>query len=163
MIERIQSKTQKTKVIILYDETPKQFLKPTHQGPKKSKMTPKLSQNQMLELKELQDIEIVQLLEQTPKQFLNQPPPKTSPFGPQNVNNYPKTKSKSKVRIKETQKMKIVQLYEQALKQFFNPARPQKQPIKAPKIEKMTQKLSQNQKSELKELFNYISRPQSSF
>ena len=48
----------KTKVVSLHKKTPKQFLNPTptpkiaDKGPKKSKMTPKLSQNQMSQLKE---------------------------------------------------------------------------------------------------------------
>ena len=46
------------KVVQLYEWTPKQLLNPTltpksaHSGPKKIKTTPKLSQNQMTELKE---------------------------------------------------------------------------------------------------------------
>ena len=58
MIEQKKSKTQKTKVISLYEETPKHFLNPTPTpkivdwGPKKSKMAPKLSQKQMSEIKE---------------------------------------------------------------------------------------------------------------
>ena len=50
MIESKQSKTQKTKVISLCQENPKQFLK--------SKMISKLSQNQMSELKETQKINV---------------------------------------------------------------------------------------------------------
>ena len=48
MIEQKQSKTLKTKVNSLYEETPKQFLSPTqapkvaHQGPKKAKNDPKI-------------------------------------------------------------------------------------------------------------------------
>ena len=48
--------TKKMKVVQLYNETSKQFLIPTptpkiaRQGPKKSKMTPKVSQNQISEL-----------------------------------------------------------------------------------------------------------------
>ena len=58
MIEQKQSNILK-KGLFLYEETPKQFLNPTpfpklaHQGTKKLEMTPKLSQNQNLELKEL--------------------------------------------------------------------------------------------------------------
>ena len=80
MIEQKQSKTQKTKVISLYQETPNQLLYPkpapkiTHQGPKKSNMTPKLSQNPMSELKETLKIKAVHLHEQTQKQFLNHSP-----------------------------------------------------------------------------------------
>ena len=56
MIEQKESNTLK-KFISLYEETPKQFLNPAptpniaNESPKKSKLTPKLSQNQKLELK----------------------------------------------------------------------------------------------------------------
>ena len=71
-----------------------------HQGPKKYKMTPKLSQNQRSELKETQKMKVIQLPEQTPKQFLNPfPDPKNSPLGPKKVKNDPKIKSKSKTFI----------------------------------------------------------------
>ena len=59
MIEQKESKKQKTKVISLYEETPKHFFEPclNHKniplGPQKSKRTLKLSQNQKSELKEL--------------------------------------------------------------------------------------------------------------
>ena len=48
---------EKMKGVQLYELTPEQFLNPTlnpkiaHEGPRKSKITPKLSQNQMSELK----------------------------------------------------------------------------------------------------------------
>ena len=77
MIKQKYSNILKTKVLSLYEKTPKQFLNPTptpkiaHWGPKKLKMTPKSSQNQKLEFKELQKIKVVQLHEYTPKQFLN--------------------------------------------------------------------------------------------
>ena len=50
--------TKKMKVVQLHNETSEQFFIPTpapkiaRLGPKKSKMTPKLSQNQMSELKQ---------------------------------------------------------------------------------------------------------------
>ena len=50
--------TKKMKVVQLYERTPKQLSNPTptskkgHQGLKKSKMTPKLSRNQISELSE---------------------------------------------------------------------------------------------------------------
>ena len=56
--------SQKMKVVQLYEWTPKQLLRPTptiniaHQGPKKSKMTQKLSQNKMSELKETKKIKL---------------------------------------------------------------------------------------------------------
>jgi len=49
--------TKKMKVVQLDEQTPKQLSNPTptpkiaHQGPKTSKMTPKLSQNQISEFK----------------------------------------------------------------------------------------------------------------
>ena len=45
--------------------------------PKKSKMTPKLSQNQKSELKETQKMKVFQLLEYTPKQLSNPSPTPT--------------------------------------------------------------------------------------
>ena len=65
------------KVVQLHEYTPKQFLNPSltpkigRQGPKKSKMTPKFSQNQISELKEAKKMKVVQLHEQTPKQLSN--------------------------------------------------------------------------------------------
>ena len=67
---------QKMKVVQLYEWTPKKFLNPTmnpkkaHQGPKNTKMTPKLNKNQMSELKETLKMKVVQLHESTSKQFL---------------------------------------------------------------------------------------------
>ena len=40
-------------------------------GPKKVKNDPKIESNQTLQLKKTQKIKVVQLLEYTPKQFLN--------------------------------------------------------------------------------------------
>ena len=68
-------------------------------GPKKSKTTQKLSQNQMSESKETTKMKVVQLHEYTPKQLSNPTPTPKKPIGPQKINNYPKIKLKSKVRI----------------------------------------------------------------
>ena len=55
----------------------------------------------MSELKVTKKMKVVQLHEQTPKQFLNPTQPKKIyPLGPQKVKNGPKIKSQSKVRIK---------------------------------------------------------------
>ena len=76
MIEQKQSKTQKTKVISQYEETPKQFLNPTptpklaNQVPTNSKMTQKLSQNQKLQWKTTQNTKVVQLHKQTQNLYL---------------------------------------------------------------------------------------------
>ena len=57
------------KVVQLHEWTSTNFLNPTlnpkivHYGPKKSKTTPKLSQNQMSELKETKKIKVVALYE----------------------------------------------------------------------------------------------------
>ena len=69
--------TQKMKVVKLHEQTLKQCMNPSPtpkiapQGPKKSKMTPKLSQNQTSELKETKKMKVVKLHEQTPKQLSN--------------------------------------------------------------------------------------------
>ena len=106
MIEQKKKNTLKTKVISLYQETPKQFLNPTptpkiaRQGPKKSKMAPKLSQNQISESKVTQKMKVVQLHEQTPKQCLSPSrTPKIARQGPQKVKNDLKIKLKVNVRI----------------------------------------------------------------
>ena len=68
------------KVCQLHKQTPKQLWSTTptptiaHQGTKKSKMTPELSQNQKSELKKTQKIKGVRLQEQNPKQVLNPTP-----------------------------------------------------------------------------------------
>ena len=49
-------------------------------GPQKVKTTPKLSQNQMSELKETKKMKIIALYEQTPKQFEPDPNPQNSLF-----------------------------------------------------------------------------------
>ena len=69
--------TKKMKVVQLHEQTPNQLLNPTptpkiaRQGPKKSKMTTKLSQNQMSESKVTQKMKVLQLHEQTAKQCLS--------------------------------------------------------------------------------------------
>jgi len=45
-----------------------------HLGPKNSKMTPKMSQNKMSELKKTKKMRVVQLHEWTQKQFWNSTP-----------------------------------------------------------------------------------------
>ena len=68
------------KMVQLHEQTPKQYLnsiptpKIAHLGPKKSKITPELSQNQKSELKKTQKIKGVRLQEQNPKQVLNPTP-----------------------------------------------------------------------------------------
>ena len=63
-------------------------------------MTPKLGQNQMSELGETKKMKVVQLHNETSKQFFDPySNPKNSPLGPQKVKNDPKIKSKSNVRI----------------------------------------------------------------
>ena len=92
-------------------------------GPKKSKMTPTLSQNQMQmsEFKESYKMTVVKLHELTPKQFLsptlNQKQPNRAPKSQSN----PKIKSE----LKETKKMKIIALYKQTPKQFEPDPNPQ--------------------------------------
>ena len=97
--------TKKMKVVHLHNETSKQFLIPTstpkitHQGPKKSrtnpkqparapqikKRYPKSSKNQISKLTKTQKMKVVQLHEQTPKQYLNpSPTPKIARQGPKN-------------------------------------------------------------------------------
>ena len=63
-------------------------------------MTPKLSRNLIPELKETQKMKVVQLHEQTPKQFLNpSPTPKIVHQGPKKSKMSPKLGQKSNVRI----------------------------------------------------------------
>ena len=63
------------KVVNIHEWTPKQFLSPTLNpkniliGLKKVKTTPKLSQNQMGEMKETMKMKIIALYEKTSKQF----------------------------------------------------------------------------------------------
>ena len=96
------------KVCQLHKYTPKQLWSPTptptipHQGTKKSKMTPELSQNQKSELKKTQKIKGVRLQEYNQKQVLNPTPtPKIAHQG-RKSQKLPQKKSKSKVRIEVT-------------------------------------------------------------
>ena len=65
------------RVVEVHEWTQKHLSNPTptpkiaHWGPKKSKMTPKLSQNKMSELKVTLKMKVVQLHEWNPKQFLS--------------------------------------------------------------------------------------------
>ena len=108
------------KVVQPHKSTPKQLTNPTltpkiaPQGPKKSKMTPKLSQNQMSEFKVTQKMKVVQLHEQTPKQILNPTPTqKIAHQGPKKSKITPKLSQNQRSELKETQKMKVIQLPEQ--------------------------------------------------
>ena len=128
--------SQKMNVVQLHEWTPKQFLHPSlnpkiaHQRPIKSKMTPKLSQNQMSEVEETQRIKVVQLYEWTPKQFLN---PilnnKNGPLGARKSKNDPKIMSK----LKEAKKTKVVPQYKLIPKQFEPDPDPQNSLILPPK------------------------------
>ena len=117
------------KVVQLHEQTPKQFLNPSptpkiaRQGQKKrSKMTPKLSQNQMSESRVTQKNKVVQLHEQTQKQCLDpSPTPKNSPLGPKKVKLSLKLSRNKILGLKKTKKMKVVHLHNQTLKQFSNP------------------------------------------
>ena len=105
----------------------------------------------MSELKETQKMKVIQLHEQTPKQFLNpSTAPKIARQGPKKSKMTPKLSQNQMSELKETKKMKVVQLHERTPKHFSNPTPTQKQPIRAPKS-KITPKLIQNQMSELKE------------
>ena len=144
MIEQKQSNTLKTKVISLHKETPKQFLNPTptpkiaHQGPKNSKITPKLSQNQMSELKETQKMKVVQLHEQTLKQCLNpSPTPKIACQGPKKSKKMtPKLSQNQMSELKETKTMKIAQQHEQTSKQLSHHSPTPKLAHQGPKSKK---------------------------
>ena len=116
MIGQKQSNTLKTKGLSQYKETPKHFLNPTltlkiaYQGPKKLKMTTKSSQNQKLELKNLQKIKVVQLCEQTPKKFKNSTQtPKIARKGPKKISNDPKTAHYGSKELKMVPKLSEIQ------------------------------------------------------
>ena len=97
--------TQEMKIVQLYELIPKQFMNPTptakiaHYGPKKSKMTPKLSQNQKVKLKK--KTQKIKIQEQAQKHFFEPyPNPKNSLFfSPQSqkkiIHKLDKTKSKN--------------------------------------------------------------------
>ena len=98
----------------------------------------------MSELKKPQKIKVVQLHEYEPKY----PDQDNSPLESQRVKNDPKIKSK----FKETQKMKVIHLHEQAPKHFFfDPTSTPRIDLQGSRKSKMTPRLSQIQKSELKE------------
>ena len=115
------------KVVQLHEQTPKQFLNPStapkiaRQGPKKSKMSTKLSQNQKSEVKESQKMKVVQLHEQTPKQLSNPTiTPKPAHQGPKKKKMTPKLCKIQMSELRESQKMKVVQLHEKTQKQVSN-------------------------------------------
>ena len=102
--------TKKMKAVQLHEQTRKQCMNPSptpkiaRQDPKKSKMTPKLSQNQMSALEETKKMKVVQLHEQTPNQLLNPTPiPKIARQGPKKSKKDPKIESKSNVRIERNE------------------------------------------------------------
>ena len=100
-------------------------------------MTPKLSKNQISELTKTYKMKIVQLHEQTPKQFLNfSSTPKIARQGPKKSKMTPKLSQNKMSELKVTQKMKVAQLHEQTPKQLSNPTLTQKQPIREPQPQK---------------------------
>ena len=69
-------------------------------------MTPKLSQNEMSELKENENWSTTWV---DPKTVVEPyPNPKNSPLGPQKVKNTPKLSQNQMSELKETKKMKVV-------------------------------------------------------
>ena len=103
---KVRIEKKEMKVIQLHELTLKQCLDPSptpkiaRQGPTKYKMTPKLSQNQISELKETKKMKVVQLHKQTKNQLLNPTPtPKIASQGPKKSKKDPKIKSKSNNRI----------------------------------------------------------------
>ena len=93
--------TQKMKIVQLHKQTLKQCLDPSstskiaRQGPKTSKMTPKLSQNQISDFKVTQKKKVVQLHMQTLKQCLDpSPTPKIARQGPKKSKMTPKLSQK---------------------------------------------------------------------
>ena len=75
-------------------------------------MTPKLSQNQMSELKESYKKKLLNYMSRPQNSCEPYPNPNNSPLGPQNIKNDPKIKSKSNIRIIEKKKMKVVKQHE---------------------------------------------------
>ena len=133
--------TQKMKAVQLYEQTPKQFSNQTptpkiaHQGPKKSKMTPKLSQNQMSEMEETKKMKVVQLHNETSKQFLiPTPTPKIVRQGPKKSKMTPKLSQNLMSQLKETKKMKVV--HKQNPEKLVNHTTTSKKPVRAPKSQK---------------------------
>ena len=100
--------TKKMKVIQLHEPTPKQFSNPTPtqkiapQSPKKSKMTPKLSQNQMSELKKRRKRKLFNYMSRSKNRFRTLPQPQKQPIRAPKIKNDPKIKQKkSNIRIEE--------------------------------------------------------------
>ena len=90
------------KVAQLHEYTPKQLLNPTrtpkpaHQGPKKTKMTQKLSQKLNGRIEGKQKMKVVQLHEQTPKHLSNHTrTPKPAHQGPKKTKMTQKLSQKS--------------------------------------------------------------------
>ena len=107
-----------------------------HQGPKKSKRTPKLSQNQKSDLKEPKKIKFAQLNEQTKIQFLNpSSTPKIAHQSPKQSKRTPNL-SKKKLELKKIQKIDVVQGYEQTQNHFFNNTLTYKMHFRVPKSKK---------------------------
>ena len=76
-------------------------------------MTPKLSKNQKIELKQTYKIKVFLPHGYAPKQFLNQTPtPKLDHWGLKSKKKRSQIKSKTKVRIKGPIEKKVVQLHE---------------------------------------------------
>ena len=73
-------------------------------------MTPKLSENQNLQLKKVKKIKVVQLDPKTV--FEHYPYPKNRPLGLQKVKKDPKIKSKSNIRIEGNIEKKVAAIYE---------------------------------------------------
>ena len=133
------------KVVQPYEQTPKQLSNPTpkqmsspnptpkvaHQGLKQSKMIPKLGQNQMSELKEIQKMKVVQIHQQTPKKLPNPTlTPKITDQGSKSKN-YPKIKSNSNVGIEGN--IDNESCLSRPQNSCRNLLQLQKQPIRAPK------------------------------
>ena len=116
-----------------------------HQGPKKTKITPKLSQIQMSEFRESQKMKVVQVNEWTPKQFLNPTlNPKIAHQGPKKSRTNQKSSQNQTSEWKEAKKIKVVALYEQTPKQFEPDPNPQNSLLFCPKkAKKITLKLDE--------------------
>ena len=99
MIEQKQSKTQKTKVISLYEETPKQFLNPTS-GPEKVKNDPKIKSISKARIEGTTENKGCSTTWVDPKtEVETYCGLKNNSFWPPKVKNDPKIKLKSKVTI----------------------------------------------------------------
>ena len=72
-------------------------------------MAPNLGQTQMSELTETQKMKVVQLLEQSQKQYTNtNPTPKLAHYGPKKDQNTPKLSENQKLQLIKTQKIEVV-------------------------------------------------------